>query len=134
MKIALFCQCSLRCVEYSQLRTAKTGKQTNKRTEAQKQRTLIKLLDMYGTELLTLHEHLGSPPPPPPQSSLPLPLVFFGEVRVAHLFSFLCCVVFLFCVVSLYPVSCSNAASSQELSILYCPHVFRSNLIVLCTF
>ena len=43
-------------------------------------------------ELLTLHEHLGSPP-------------VFGWVRGAHLFSFLCCVfgvlfVFVLCLVS----------------------------------
>jgi hypothetical protein len=41
-------------------------------------------------ELLTLHEHLGSP-------------LVFGGVCVAHLFSFLYCV---FCVVCLPPVFC----------------------------
>jgi len=54
-------------------------------------------------KLLTLHNHLGSPP-------------VFGGVGVAHLFSFLCCV---FCFVCLLPVSCvPNIASCSGLSIL----------------
>ena len=52
-------------------------------------------------ELLTLREHMVSPP------------VF---IRYAHLFSFLCDVVFL-CFVCLPPVSCvPNVASVSELS------------------
>ena len=43
-------------------------------------------------EVLTLHEHMDSPP-------------VFGGVRVAHLVIFLCCVVIL-CFVCLLPVSC----------------------------
>ena len=51
-------------------------------------------------ELLTLHEHLGSPP-------------VFCEVRLAHLFSFLCYVF-----VCLYLVSCvPNIASVSVLSL-----------------
>jgi hypothetical protein len=50
-------------------------------------------------ELFTLHEHMGSPP-------------VFGGVRVAHYFSFLCCV-------CLRHVSCvSNVANVSWLSIL----------------
>ena len=55
-------------------------------------------------ELLNRREHLDSP------------LIFAG-VRVAHLYNFLCCVVFL-CFVFLCPVSCvQNAASVSGLSI-----------------
>ena len=54
-------------------------------------------------ELLIIREHLGSPP-------------VFGGVRVAHRFSFLCCV---FCFVCLGPVSCViNVASVSGLFIL----------------
>ena len=45
-------------------------------------------------------------------------VVFFGEVRVAHLLSFLCCV-------CLRSVSCvPNVASVSGLSILDCPFGF----------
>jgi len=48
--------------------------------------------------------------------------VFFGEVRVAYLFNFLCCV---FCFVCLRPVSCMpNVASISGLSIPHCPFDF----------
>jgi len=57
-------------------------------------------------EMLTLCEHLGSPP-------------VFGGVLVAHLFSFLCVVYFL------RPVSCvPNVASVSGLSILDCSFGF----------
>jgi len=60
-------------------------------------------------ELSTLREHLGSPP-------------VFDSVCVAHLFSFLCCVI---CFVYLRPVSyVLNVASVSGLSILKCPFVF----------
>jgi hypothetical protein len=63
-------------------------------------------------ELLTLREHLGSP------SDL-------GDVRVAHLFSFLCCVFFL------RPVSSGpNVISASLLSILDFPSVF--SIVYLC--
>jgi hypothetical protein len=44
-------------------------------------------------ELLTLHEHMGSPP-------------VFGGVHVDHLFSFMCCVfiVFVFVLCLVYPM------------------------------
>jgi hypothetical protein len=55
--------------------------------------------------LLTLHVHLDSTP-------------VFGEVRVAHLLSFLCCVFYFVC---LRPVSCvPNVARFSGLSILDC--------------
>jgi hypothetical protein len=57
-------------------------------------------------ETLTLPEHLGSPP------------FFCLVVHFAHLFSFLCCVVFL-CYMCLGPVSCMpNVACVSGLSIL----------------
>ena len=57
----------------------------------------------YKKELLTLHEHLGSPP------------VFCGSVLLIC-FSFLCCV---FCFVCLRPVSCvSNVANVSGFPIL----------------
>ena len=53
-------------------------------------------------EVLTLCEHMGSPP-------------VFGEGCIAHLFSFLCCVI---CFACLRPVSCvTNVASVSGLSI-----------------
>jgi hypothetical protein len=55
-------------------------------------------------ELLALHWCMGSPS------------IFVG-VSVAHLFSFLCCVSCLVCLVSCVP----NAASFSGLSILDCP-------------
>ena len=64
-------------------------------------------------ELLTLCEHLSSP-------------AVFGEVRVAHLFSFLCCV---FCFVCLRPVSCVPKVSG--FSILDRPFGFLSRLFEL---
>jgi len=55
-------------------------------------------------ELFTLPEHLG-----------------FGRVRLAHLFSFMCCFVFL-CFVCLRPVSCvHNVVSVSGFTILDCP-------------
>ena len=57
-------------------------------------------------ELLTLREHMDSLP-------------VFDGIRVAHLFSFLCCVYFFVC---LRPVSCvPNVVSFSGLSILGCP-------------
>jgi hypothetical protein len=54
---------------------------------------------------------------------LGLPLVF-GGVRVAHIFSFLCCD---FCFVCPRPVSCvSNDDSFSGLYILYCPSIFSN--------
>ena len=71
-------------------------------------------------ELFTCHEHLGSPP-------------VFGGVRVAHLFSFLCCVV-LFCFVCLRLESCVNGvASVSGLSILDCPIGFLYHLFQMMT-
>jgi len=62
-------------------------------------------------ELFTLRENLGS-------------LGFVCGVHVTHLFSLLCCVVFL-CFVCLLPVSCvPNVARFSELPILYCPSGF----------
>ena len=59
-----------------------------------------------------LREHLGSSP-------------VFYEVRVAHLFSFLCCAVFM-CFVCLRSVSCVPCvASVYGLSILDCPFGFH---------
>jgi hypothetical protein len=47
-----------------------------------------------------------------------------GGARLAHLFSFLCCVVLL-CIVFLYPVSCVlNVACVSGLPILYCLFYF----------
>ena len=47
---------------------------------------------------------------------------FFGEVRVAHLFSFLYCVFLFFFCLRLYPVP--NVVSVSGLSILDCPFSF----------
>jgi hypothetical protein len=59
--------------------------------------------------LFTLCEHLGS-------------RQVFGGVRVAHLFSFLCCI---FCFVCLHPMSCAPiVASVSGFSILDCPFGF----------
>ena len=56
-------------------------------------------------ELLTVRERLGSPP-------------ICGRICIAHLFSFLCCVMFL-CFVCLRPVSCVlNVARVSGLSIV----------------
>jgi hypothetical protein len=56
--------------------------------------------------------------------------VFFGEVRVTHVFSFLCCV---FCFDCLYPVSCvPNVSSFSELFILDCPIRFPLTFIYTC--
>ena len=60
-------------------------------------------------KLLTLREHLGSLP-------------VSGRVRIAHVFSFLCCI---FCFVCLPPVSCvDNVASVSALSIIDLPFGF----------
>ena len=60
-------------------------------------------------ELLGLHGHLGSPP-------------VFGGVYVAHIFSFLYCVI---CFACLRPVSCvPNISSFSGLSILDCSFGF----------
>jgi hypothetical protein len=59
--------------------------------------------------LLTHRDDLGSPP-------------VFGWVRVAHLFNFLCCVVYFLC---LRPVSCvPNVARLSRLFIIDCPFGF----------
>jgi hypothetical protein len=60
-------------------------------------------------ELLTLREHLSSPP-------------VFSAVRVAHLFSFLCCVFYFVC---LRPVPI--VANFSGLSILDCPFLIRTS-------
>ena len=60
-------------------------------------------------ELLTLGEHLGSSP-------------VFGEICATHLFSFLCCVVFV-CFVYLRPLSWLPNVVSL-LSILHCTFCF----------
>jgi hypothetical protein len=66
-------------------------------------------------ELLSVHDHLG------------FHLWFLMGVCVAHLFSFLCCVL---CFVCLCPVSCmSNVASVSGLSILDFPLVFSKTRI-----
>ena len=68
-------------------------------------------------ERLTLREHLGSPP-------------VFGGVSVPHLFSILCCVVFL-CFICLHPVSyVPNVASFSGLFILTLPLRFSLTFIV----
>ena len=85
---------------------ARLGYMSNKRQE---------LLTLQRQELLTLREHLSSPP-----------------VFVAHIFSYLCCVVssfvliFFYCFACLPPVSCVlNVANVSGLSILGCPFSFR---------
>ena len=62
---------------------------------------------------ITLREHLVSPP-------------VFGGIRVARLFSFLCCI---FCLVCLRPVTCvPNVASFSGLSIPASPFGFLDRL------
>jgi hypothetical protein len=49
-------------------------------------------------------------------------VVVFGEVRVAHLFSFLCCILCFVCLRSVYYVP--NVANFSVLSILDCRSSF----------